>query len=91
VKPPICKNPDHPPDAPRDKMLLVDEHRTQGHVTHYVFACVPCKDIRKLISAQVVTAPEFRQYVATEPRMLAYKRARLVERDPTRGRIKYFE
>lgn len=90
MRTPLCKSPDHPPDAPRDQMLLVDEHRTSGHVTHLVFACVPCRDRRKIISAQVLSTPEFRQYVASEPRMQAYKRAVQVMRDPTGRRITYF-
>lgn len=90
MRPPLCKSPDHPPSAPRDQMLLVDEHSQGGLVTHYVWACLPCRDIRKIVSAQVVSSPAFRQYVASEPRMQQYKRARLVERDPTGGRITYF-
>lgn len=91
MQPPHCKSPDHPPEAPRDQMVLVDEHRPVPHgpVTHYCFACVPCRDIRKIISVQVRTAPEFREFVRSHPAMQQYKRARQVQRDKL-GRIKYF-
>jgi hypothetical protein len=88
---PHCKSPDHPPEAPRDQMILVDETGKGGLTTHYVFACVPCRDIRKIISAQVVCDPRFRTYIQNEPRMLEYKRAVRVLRDPTGRRIKYFK
>lgn len=88
---PLCKSPDHPPDAPRDSMILVEEHRpvANGPVTHYCFGCVACRDIRKIISVQVRSAPEFQEFVRSHPRMQEYKRARSVERDRL-GRIKYF-
>lgn len=88
---PDCKNPDHPPSSPRNQMICVEEHESRGVVTHYVFACVPCRDIRKILSAQVVSTPKFREYVQTEPRMQAYKKAVQVMRDPTGKRIRYFK
>lgn len=89
MQPPHCKSPDHPPEVPRDSMILVDEHRERGYVTHYCFACVPCRDIRKIISVQVRTAPEFRELVAQHPAMQQYKRARSVEKNHL-GKITYF-
>lgn len=86
---PQCKNPQHPGDD-RDTMILVDEKRLGSGVTHHVFACLRCRDINKVLSVQVRSTPEFRQYINSAPRMQQYKRARLVERDPTNGRIKYF-
>jgi hypothetical protein len=89
---PLCKSPDHPPEAPRDQMVLVDEKRAGNHgaVTHRCFACVPCRDIRRVLSVQVQATPEFKAFINAQPEMQQYKRARLVERDPTSGRIKYF-
>lgn len=91
MQPPQCKSPDHPPDAPRDSMILIEEHRPVAHgpITHFVFGCTACRDIRKIISVQVRTAPEFRRFVASHPAMQQYKRARQVEKDRL-GRIKYF-
>lgn len=89
MQPPICRSPDHPPEAPRDSMILVDEHRQHGHITHYCFACTACRDIRKIISVQVRTAPEFREFVRSHPAMQQYKRARSVEKNRL-GKITYF-
>lgn len=89
-RPPICRSPDHPPEAPRDSMILIEEHRQRGVVTHHLWGCTACRDIRKIISVQVRTAPEFQRFVSTHPQMQQYKRARLVERDPTNRRVRYF-
>jgi len=70
-------------------MILVEEHRERGYVTHYCFGCTACRDIRKIISVQVRTALEFKRFVAEHPSMQQYKRARSVEKDKL-GRIKYF-
>ena len=85
---PQCKSPTCP--GPRDRMLLVDEKREGGRTTHYVFACVPCRDINKVLSVQVRVAPEYKAFINSDPKLAAYKKARLVERDPTSGRIKFF-
>lgn len=90
MKPPLCRAPDHPPERSRDSMVLVEEHRTKGYVTHLVFACVACRDIRKILSVQVRALPEFRQAIREHPDIQRYKRARSVERDPTSGKITYF-
>ena len=87
---PQCKSPTHP-GADRDTMLLVDEKRnSSGHITHYVFACLACRDINHVLSVQVRVAEPFRQAINQSPRMQQYKQARLVERDSTNGKIKYF-
>lgn len=85
LRPPDCRSPHHPRDIPRDRMLLVDET-----ATHYCFACVPCKEVNKVLSVQVRVKQRYRQAVASDPRMQDYKRARLVERDPTNGKVVYF-
>jgi len=72
-------------------MLLVEEkHAGDGRTTHYVFACVPCRDKHKVLSVQVRVSPEYKAFINSDPALAAYKRARLVERDPTSGRIKFF-
>lgn len=81
---PDCKNPRHPSGAP-PATLLVDET-----ATHYVFACPGCRDILQILSVQVRVKTEYQRRVRNDPRMVEYKRARMVERDPTNGRVTYF-
>jgi hypothetical protein len=86
---PLCKSPDHPGDD-RDTMILLEEKQSGGQTTHYVFGCLKCKEVNKVLSVQVRVAPEYKAFINSDPKLAAYKRARLVERDPTSGRIKYF-
>ena len=87
---PLCKSPSHPgPD--RDTMVLLEEKREpSGQITHYVFGCLRCKEVNKTLSVQVRVAPEYKAFINSDPKLAAYKKARLVERDPTSGRIKFF-
>lgn len=84
LKLPLCKNPDHPPDASRS-MLCVGETDKW-----WEFGCVGCRDIRKVFSAQVVMKPAYRQHISGNKRLQQYKKARMVERDPLNGRVTYF-
>jgi hypothetical protein len=88
---PLCRNPEHPTSHSRDSMILVDEKVERGYITHFVFACTACKDVNRALAVQVIANPRFRDAIRQHPAMGEYKRARLVERDPTSGRIKYFK
>lgn len=50
---PQCKNPNHPAGSPRDKMVVTDENEFG-----VMLACVPCRDINRIISSQYVTLPK---------------------------------
>ena len=87
---PQCRNPEHPASHSRDSMILVEEKEERGYVTHYVWGCTVCRDVNKVLAVQVISNPRFRDAIRSQPEMQQYKRARMVERDPTSGRIKYF-
>ena len=82
---PPCKNPDHPKGVPRDKGMIILEE--QDH--RVVFACVPCKDLNKVLSAQVVTLPQGKARAAYLAGIVSTKRAASVQRTRT-GKITYF-
>lgn len=89
IKPPHCRNPHHPPDASRDSMALLREHRgtgPTGPVTHHVWICRACMERRRLESIQVITSPEYKSYIASLPEV---RRAKDVRRDRL-GKITYF-
>ena len=79
-KAPECRNPQCP--GPRDQMVLVD-----ATPSHYVFACLPCKDKHRVLSVQVRTKPTFRRHVREQ--IIPYRRALDVRKD-RQGRITYF-
>lgn len=87
---PLCRNPEHPFSHSRDSMILIEEKEQSRHITHYVWGCTACRDVNRVLSVQVLANPRFRDAIRQSPAMQAYKRARMVERDPTSGRITYF-
>jgi Fe-S oxidoreductase len=89
-KPPLCRCPEHPATHSRESMILVEEKEVKGYVTHYVWACTACRDVNRALAVQVIANPRFRDAIRQHPAMQEYKRARLVERDPTSGKIRYF-
>lgn len=53
-----CKNPDHPKGCDRYTMIMLEENATQS-----VWACQACKDILKVVSAQVRTKPAYQRHI----------------------------
>lgn len=71
-----CKNPDHPIGYSRDSMILLEESAVES-----VWACKACKEVLKVVSAQVRTKPAYQQHVREQLR----REGRLPERHPGRA------
>lgn len=82
---PPCKNPHHPAGVARDKGMVILQEEDE----RVVFACVPCKDIEKILSVQVVTLPRGRERAKYLAGIQGVKRAADVRKNQV-GKITYF-
>lgn len=78
---PKCANPDHPVDAKRDSMIIVQESKKE-----IVFACTLCRDVKKILSAQVITLGHGWN---AERELRGIPRAKVVQKTPT-GKVRFF-
>lgn len=85
MKLPPCKSPNHPKGVPRDRGMIVLEE----NANRVAFACVPCRDIEKILSVQIVTLPKGWAAAKYQNALAGVERAKQVVRG-REGKIKYF-